>query len=137
MGELHMESSFEIRPERHWKLGANRFSSKNPFCVEAKAAIQAFKMVIELNLDKITVEGDAQAVILAMHGVSEFGDWRAKHLIEEGKKYLVWNSFWFLQFTPRSCNAFVHNLAKWAFHSNFSGEVDPLTLVDIMGQVWY
>lgn len=92
-------------------------------------------MATELNLDRITIEGDAQLVILAMHGVIEFEDWRAKHLIEEGKRYVARKSLWFLQFAPRSCNDCAHSLAKWAFHSNFCGEVDRPTLDVVTGRV--
>lgn len=64
-------------------------------------------------------------VILAMQRISHFQDWRAKKMIEEGYRLLNPKNLWFLNFVPRQCNAFAHHLAQWAFHSNFSGKVDP------------
>lgn len=59
----------------------NRFSSRNPFCAEAEAAAQAFNIANDLKLDRVTFEGDAPNVILAIHGLHRFGDWRASHVV--------------------------------------------------------
>lgn len=57
-------------------LGAwtNRFISSNPLCVEAEVAAQALNIADELKLENVTFEGDAQNVILAIHGLQQFGD---------------------------------------------------------------
>lgn len=102
----------------------NHFRNDNAFCAESEAAIQALKIAKDLNLDKVIIEGDAMFVILAMHGMAEFADWKATKQIEEGKRRLRGRPNWYLIYSSRESNACAHQLAKWAFHSNFVGEVD-------------
>lgn len=50
----------------------NHFSFENPFCAQAEAAIQAFRMAQDLNLDRVTFKGDAQN--MTFKGMSKFED---------------------------------------------------------------
>lgn len=103
----------------------NLFSSSNPFCAEAEVAAQAFNIAKELQLERVTIEGDAQNVILAIHGLQQFGDWRAAQVVARCRKLLQSHYLWFLNSVPRSCNDCAHSLANWAFHANFVGCLDP------------
>lgn len=112
-------------------LGAwiGRFSSENPFCAEAEAAVQVLKLSKDLGLDEVTIEGDATFVIFALLGCSQYEDWRAKSLIVCGKALLARRLGWKVLFTPRDCNSHAHFLAKWAFSLDFCGAV-PTQLLD-------
>lgn len=52
----------------------NHFNLDNPFCAEAEATTQALKIAAQLQLQTVTMEGDAQTVILTMQGISQFLD---------------------------------------------------------------
>lgn len=111
-------------------LGAwtNRFQSENTFCAEAEAAAQALKIATSLNLEKVTVQGNALNVILDLKGVADKEDWRAKLCIKFGRSVLNSKLFWFLNFIPGSGNVFAHRLARWASVSDFCGQVNLKTL---------
>lgn len=61
----------------------------NSFCAETEAAIQTVHIGISLNLESVTIEGDALFVILTLQGMMQFEDWRAKLNIEEGQNYFT------------------------------------------------
>lgn len=111
-------------------LGAwvNHFKTDNAFCAGVEAAIQALKIAEELKLEKVCIEGDAMFVILAMNGMDEFAVWRATNSIMEGRRRLRSHCNWFLNYSPRESNACAHQLAKWTFHSHFSGTIDSVNL---------
>lgn len=50
----------------------NHFSHENSYCAESEAAIQALLIGMELNLNVVTIEGDAMFVFLAMQGLTQF-----------------------------------------------------------------
>lgn len=102
----------------------NHFRVDNPYCAETEAILQALKIATHLNIDRAIFEGDARKVILALRDMKDFEDWRASHLLQEGRNLLFRNRFWFLSFIPRLCNMATHELAKWAKFSNFVGEVN-------------
>lgn len=106
-------------------LGAwvNRFHSENSFCSEVEAAVQALKIAADLKINTACFEGDAHNVILVMNGFTQFQDWRAKSVLEEGKRILSGRLFWTLSYTPRVCNALAHKIAKWASPLHFCGKV--------------
>lgn len=106
-------------------LGAwtNHFQSENPFCAEAEVVVQALKVAEQLNLDKISIKGDAHNVVMALTGSSEFDDWRAKKILDMGKTLLHRRLIWFLSFVPFSSNLTAHSLAIWAFNSFFLGKL--------------
>lgn len=110
------------------KAWVNHFVSDNPFCAEAEAALQAFKNVAAMNLDDIEFEGDAFSVIMALHGLSQFPDWRASHLLLTGQKLLQLHCHWSLRHIYREANACAHNLTKWAESLHLSGSLDVTTL---------
>lgn len=124
----HTATGVVLRNSQSQIMGAwvNHFSSENPFCAEAEAATQAFRIASELRIERVLIEGDAQTVILALQGMNQFLDWRARAHIDEGRMFLLSvHPYWTVQFSPRQCNSCAHSLAKWAYHSSFSGEVEP------------
>lgn len=102
----------------------NRFRAVNAFCVEVEVAVQAFQVTEALQLDKVSFEGDAHNVIMTILGCSQFEDWKVETIMETGKVLFNCRLFWRLVFAHRSCNLAAHELAKWAFSSDFSGQVD-------------
>lgn len=104
------------------------FRSENPFCAETEAAVQALKIAHSFHLERVTIEGDALNVILALSGVPEAEDWKAKKALIDGRRLVESHLFWSLNFTPRSGNFVAHNLARWASRSLFCGQVDLTTL---------
>lgn len=88
------------------------FQSENSFCAKTVAAVQALKIAHTLQLERVTIEGDALNVIMALSGVSDAEDWKAKKDLIEGKKLVENHMIWFLNFTPRSGNFHAHNLAS-------------------------
>lgn len=71
-------------------------------------------------------------VILAMQGLANFEDWKAKKSIEIGKTILGSRNLWFLNYVPRTSNACAHHLAKWGFHLNYSGSAEVSLLLDVL-----
>lgn len=63
-------------------------------------------------------------VLLALQGQSQFEDWKAKNLLERDKNIIQSRAMWSVKYVPKSGNACAHHLAKWAYHSNYSGPVD-------------
>lgn len=115
-----------IRNDMGTILGAwtNYFMLQNLFCAEAEAAVQALKILQDLKMERVNSEGDELNVIPALKGNTDADDWRAKHILEEGKKLLGRYRFWFMDYLPRSGNFCAHNIAKWASRSNFCGQDD-------------
>lgn len=109
-----ISSGVVLRDEYDIIRGAwtNCFQAENAFCTEAKAAIQALKVAADLKLVKVSIEGDAHNVIMALKGLLQFEDWKAKKLLESGKVLFNHNMFWFLFFVHRSCNLAAHHIAK-------------------------
>lgn len=110
-------------------LGAwiNCCFSSNLFCAEIEATIQNFDIAMDLKLDKDTFEGDSLLVILALHGLNQFGDWRVQHLLDKGHSLLQKFPFWFVNFINCSCNSCAHKLAKWARSFSIIGNLDVTT----------
>lgn len=71
-------------------LGAwtNNFESHNVLCAKIEAAIQTLKIAEVMRIDKILFEGDIANVILTLNGLDDFGDWRARSLIAQGRGIL-------------------------------------------------
>lgn len=46
--------------------------------VSNEAAIQTLKIVTKLTIDRVTIEGDTQNVIIVMHGITQFQGWKTK-----------------------------------------------------------
>lgn len=103
----------------------NRFKSDNPFFAEIEAAIQALKLANELNLERVSFEGDASNFVLALKGFHEFENWQAFSLHEVGCNLLNCHLFWSISFAPRCCNTMAHILAKWVNSRHFVGPVPP------------
>lgn len=79
-------------------------------------------------MDNATFEGDSLLVILALHGLNQFGDWRVQHLLDKGHSLLQKNPFWSVNFINRSCNSCAHKLAKWARSFSVIGNLDVTTV---------
>lgn len=115
-----------LRNDSGLVLGAwtNCFPSENSFCAETLAAVQALKIAHSLRLDRVSFEGDALNVVMALSGVSAAENWKAIRDLIVGRKLLESHLFWFISFVPRSDNGFAHNIAAWASSSLFCGQVD-------------
>lgn len=90
----------------------NRFESENTFCAEVEATTQALNIATNLNLQEITIEGDVFNVIIALHGLNEYVDWRASSLITVGRRQLNRNCLWKISYALRECNESAYYLAK-------------------------
>lgn len=93
-----------------WGLGPTT-SAQAIIYIESKSTTQALNIATKLKLDKVTFEGDAQNVILTLHGLSQFGDWEARKIVEDCQKILTPRLFWFLNSVSRRCNATTHTFA--------------------------
>lgn len=90
----------------------NHFSHDNSFCAESEATIQALHIGLTLKHEETTFEGDAMFVVLALQGMQQFEDWKAKKSIEDSKKILASKYHWYIKFVPGNGNACAHHLAK-------------------------
>lgn len=106
----------------------NRFDAQNPYCTEAETAIQALQNAVELCLDVVEFEGDACNVILALHGMEQYEDWRAMQNLITGRKLRMQHSGWTLRHVYRECNGSAHNLAQWAVSRRIIRSLDVTTL---------
>lgn len=77
-----------LRNDRGLILGAwvNHFESDNPFCAETEAALQALHIANELQLEAVTIEGDAFCVIMALNGLDDCG-------LARDHSYTLWPCF--------------------------------------------
>lgn len=66
----------------YWGLGPTALAQSILFVSRQKLA-QALHIATDLKVDKVTFEGDAQNVILSIHGLAQFGDWRARKIVED------------------------------------------------------
>lgn len=50
------------------------FQNELSFCAETEAAVQVLKLAQSMNLDRVTIEGDALNVIMTFSGMSKVED---------------------------------------------------------------
>lgn len=67
-------------------------------------------------------------MIMPLQGVKQNIDWRTRVKIEKGCSQLFKHPLWFCNFIFINCNYVAHNLAKWAKHFDYSGEVEVNSL---------
>lgn len=86
------------------------FSSK-PILVEFKALWRALELCVELGLERVYLEGDAQTLIHSINGGDTSQAWRG-NIIEEVQQILKNVPFWSINFVHRERNKVVHLLDK-------------------------
>lgn len=106
----------------------NHFFSSNSFCEEMEVAIQAFKISENLRLSNVWFEGDTLQVVLALRGLDQHCEWRARKSCEKGRNFLSKFPFLCFNHVNRSGNSCAHNIARWAWSSNVSGSLDVTTI---------
>jgi ribonuclease HI len=84
-----------------------------PAGAEALALLLAIQMCREMGYSKLHLEGDAKAVIDAVHSTEVDRSWMG-HLIEDVKVELQAVLYWQLTFVRREGNKVAHDLAKFA-----------------------
>lgn len=52
----------------------NHFQNELSFCAETEAALQVLKLAQSMNLDRVTIQGDALNVIMTFSGMSKVED---------------------------------------------------------------
>ena len=95
-------------------IGRGRVNNlNNPFHAELIACLQGIQLAVNMDIDHIIVETDAQEVIKTVNS-REYDDSAVNHMIAEIKSLLGSN---FLNhecvFVSRDCNQAAHNLAAF------------------------
>jgi ribonuclease HI len=105
-----------IRDENGWIVAAmsrTRQGLLEPTTGEAFGAFQAARLITELGLQNIILEGDAKQIVDAIN--SNMSTWsQYGHLVEDTRRLVCSLSRWKCIFTHREANEAAHRLAKAA-----------------------
>ncbi|KAF5477697.1 hypothetical protein F2P56_004314 [Juglans regia] len=97
---------------------SRRLPAPNSDVAESVALWFAVELCCELGFNRVTFEGDAQAVVKDVNSMEEDLSCRG-HIIEDIKAIMLGRRDWTVQFIGRKGNEVAHLLAKYALNIDF------------------